>query len=228
MISPRRLPCRHKSTGLNILYLHGFASSPRSCKALFFKEKLGSQGIRIDIPDLAEGDFEHLTIRRQIKFIEELARGEAVTLIGSSLGGYLAALYASRHSEVERLVLLAPAFGFYSLWLAALGPERFARWRSEGTMHFFHYGEGKEVPLSCSFIEEAESWDPFPVIPQPVLVFHGDRDAIVPVEQSLEFLRANPHGRLVRFGESGHELTDVLENIWQDAEDFLLGGNVVT
>jgi len=27
-------------------------------------------------------------------------------------GGYLAALYAARHPEVERLVLMAPAFGF--------------------------------------------------------------------------------------------------------------------
>ena len=28
------------------------------------------------------------------------------------MGGYLAALYASRHPEIDRMVLLAPAFGF--------------------------------------------------------------------------------------------------------------------
>jgi uncharacterized protein len=223
-ISSRRLPCRHQSTSLNILYLHGFASSPQSRKALFFKEKLGSQGIRVDVPDLAEGDFEHLSICRQIKFIEQLVGNEAVTLIGSSLGGYLAALYAARRPEIERVILLAPAFGFHRLWVAALGPERLASWRREGTMNVFHYGEGREMPLAYKFIEEAESLDPFPRIMQPVLIFHGDRDPVVPVEQSLEFLQTNPHAKLVRFGESGHELTDVLENIWRDAEDFLLGG----
>lgn len=166
-------------------------------------------------------------MRRQIKFIEQLGGTETVTLIGSSLGGYLAALYAARHRNVERLVLLAPAFGFHRLWVAALGHERLARWRTAGTMSFFHHGEGREMPLSYSFIEEAESLDPFPFTPQPVLIFHGDRDPVVPVKQSLEFLQTNPHARLVRFGESGHELTDVLENIWLDAEDFLLGENAL-
>lgn len=225
-VSSRRLPCRHQSTGLNILYLHGFASSPQSRKAQFFKEKLGSQGIPIDIPDLADGDFEHLTIHRQIKFIEQLVESERVTLIGSSLGGYLAALYAARHREVERLILLAPAFGFHRLWVAALGPERLARWRREGTMNVFHYAEGREMPLSYNFIEEAENLDPFPQITQPALIFHGDRDPVVPVEQSLEFLHINPHAKLVRFGESEHELTDVLENIWRYTEDFLLEGKL--
>ena len=208
---------------MNILYLHGFASSPHSRKAQFFREKLALQGIRLDIPDLAEGDFEHLTIRRQIKFIERLAGNEAITLIGSSLGGYLAALYAARHREVERLVLLAPAFGFHSLWVAALGNERLAEWQREGTLNVFHYGEGREMPLSYDFLEEAEDLEPFPRVSQPVLIFHGDRDPVVPVEQSIEFLKANPHARLVRFDESGHELTDVLESIWRDTENFLLG-----
>jgi len=208
---------------LNILYLHGFASSPHSRKAQFFREKLALQGIRLDIPDLAEGDFEHLTIRRQIKFIERLAGNEAITLIGSSLGGYLAALYAARHREVERLVLLAPAFGFHSLWVAALGNDRLAQWQREGTLNVFHYGEGGEMPLSYDFLEEAEGLESFPRVSQPVLIFHGDRDPVVPVEQSIEFLKANPHARLVRFGESGHELTDVLESIWRNAENFLLG-----
>ncbi len=212
---------------MNILYLHGFASGPRSRKALFFKEKLGSQGIRVDVPDLAQGDFEHLTVARQIKFIEQRVAGRPVTLIGSSLGGYLAALFAASHREVERLLLLAPAFGFYRLWVEALGRERLAQWRNQGTMNFFHYAQGREMPLSYRFIQGAESLDPFPLTPQPVLIFHGDRDPVVPVAQSLEFLQTNPHATLIRFNESGHELTDVLENIWRDAEDFLLGGTAL-
>ena len=93
-----------------IVYLHGFASSPKSRKAQFFGRHLEGLGYAVEIPDLAEGDFEHLTLSGQLRVIERVAAGRAVTLIGSSMGGYLAGLYASRHPEVERLVLLAPAF----------------------------------------------------------------------------------------------------------------------
>ena len=95
-----------------ILYLHGFASSPASSKARFFAERMRAAGALIDIPDLAAGDFEHLTISGQLRVIERAAAGDPVALMGSSLGGYLAALYAARHPEVSRVVLLAPAFGF--------------------------------------------------------------------------------------------------------------------
>ena len=35
---------------VRILYLHGFASSPRSRKAAFFKEQLDRQGIAVTTP----------------------------------------------------------------------------------------------------------------------------------------------------------------------------------
>ena len=95
-----------------ILYLHGFASSPASSKARFFAARLRAAGARVEIPDLAAGDFEHLTITGQLRVIEQAAAGEPVALMGSSLGGYLASLYAARHPEVSRVILLAPAFQF--------------------------------------------------------------------------------------------------------------------
>jgi len=92
-----------------VVYLHGFASSPSSTKARYFREKLEAAGAVVDVPDLAEGDFQHLTITGQMRVLERVAGGRPVSLIGSSMGGYLAALYAARHTEVERLALLAPA-----------------------------------------------------------------------------------------------------------------------
>src|ERR1019366_915967 len=104
-----------------ILYLPGFASSPASSKARFFAERLRGSGALIDIPDLADGDFEHLTISGQLRVIERAAAGEPVALMGSSLGGYLAAIYAARHPEVSHVVLLAPAFGFARRWAERIG-----------------------------------------------------------------------------------------------------------
>src|ERR1035441_7473955 len=104
-----------------ILYLHGLASSPASSKARFFAERLRAAGAVIDIPDLAAGDFEPLTIGGQLRVIERAAAGDPVGVLGRSLGGSLAALYAARHPEVPRVVLLAPAFGFARRWAERMG-----------------------------------------------------------------------------------------------------------
>jgi uncharacterized protein len=119
---------------MRTLYLHGFASGPASEKAAFFGDRMPA----LEILDLAASDFEHLTITGQLRVIEDGAAGEPVSLIGSSMGGYLAALYASRHREVSRVVLLAPAFAFAQRW--SLAPEAKA-WRETGFLEVYHYGE---------------------------------------------------------------------------------------
>lgn len=208
---------------MSILYLHGFASGPQSRKARFFAERLKRQGFAVEIPDLAEGNFKCLTISRQLELIEERIGGQRCVLIGSSLGGYLAALYAASHPEVERTVLLAPAFGFYQLWTDLLGVDRLAEWRRQGELMVFHYVEGREMPLRYEFLEDAAQYPAFPNMWQPALLFHGNQDQVVPIERSLAFVQDHPRARLVRF-ESGHELTDVLDSIWQEAETFLATG----
>jgi len=102
---------------ITFVYLHGFASGPRSRKAQHFCNALSRMGINLLIPSLDEGDFSRLTISRQLALLENTLGGCPVCLIGSSMGGYLASLYAARHSdEVQRVVLLAPAFDFASRW----------------------------------------------------------------------------------------------------------------
>lgn len=208
---------------MRVLYLHGFASSPQSRKAQFFASQLNALGFPIEIPDLAQGDFEHLTISRQLALIDRIANHQPVGLIGSSLGGYLAAIYAARHPEVNRLILMAPAFGFHQLWAAELGPERLQLWKEHGTMPVFHYAEQRDVPLAYEFIQDAVGFDPFPNFQQPAIIFHGNCDTVVPVENSIQFARCHPNVQLVRVA-SGHELTDVLDTIWHFSRDFLLDG----
>jgi uncharacterized protein len=210
---------------LRVLYLHGFASSPASRKGQFFAEKLRSRGLQLEIPDLAEGDFERLTITRQLYVIERLLAGQPAAFIGSSLGGYLAALYASSHPEIDRLVLLAPAFDFYHLWLRDLGPAGVATWKQNRTLSVFHHAHLQEVPLDFGFIQDAGRFPPFPHFAQPALLFHGNRDAVVPVRHSVLFAAAHPNVRLSRV-DSGHELTDVLDTIWLEAQIFLFDGEL--
>jgi uncharacterized protein len=207
-----------------ILYLHGFASGPGSSKAGYFRRFLEADGLAVEIPNLAAGDFERLTLTGQLAVIERAAAGRPVSLIGSSMGGYLAALFAARHaqvgSEVARVVLLAPAFGFARRWRAYLGEETVGRWRESGHMEVFHYGENRPVNLGYQLLADAERYEDYPDFRQPTLIFHGSRDDVVPVRYSEEFARGRRNVRL-EILDSGHELTDVLEYMAPKVLDFL-------
>lgn len=204
---------------MRVVYLHGFASSPQSSKAQFFRRKFAASGISVAIPQLDQGRFEQLTISGQLKVIERALGEQPPILMGSSLGGYLAALYAARHpSQVERLVLLAPAFQFPRRWRERYSDQDWERWKNEGSTPVFHFGEGREQRLGYQFVEDAARYEDEPEFPQPALILHGARDSVVPADISRAYAAAHAHTKLVLF-ESGHELTDVLEpmraQVWQ-------------
>ncbi len=206
---------------MRVIYLHGFASSPASRKARFFSEKFGELGIPFFAPALDQGDFRGLTLTRQLALVEAQAPVEGALVVGSSLGGYLAALLAARHPEIARLVLLAPAFNLYERWTSQLTSQQLADWKQNGEMQVFHYGAGHDMAIGYQFLADAKQYDPFPSFSQPTLLFHGLRDEVVPIDFSLHFQETHPNVRLFRMN-SGHELTDVLDLIWQRTEPFLL------
>lgn len=206
---------------MRFVYLHGFASGPRSRKALAFQSALAERGIVLEIPDLAQGDFEHLTMSRQLRVVENTLEGAACRLIGSSMGGYLASLYAASHPEVERIVLLAPAFGFAPRWLEMQGPEAISHWRDTRWLEVFHYGNQAPRQVHYGLLEDAIKFDAFPDFQQPALIFHGVRDTVVPVDYSRRFARSHPNAEL-RELESDHELLDVLRRIVTEATPYLL------
>lgn len=141
--------------------------------------------------------------------------------MGSSLGGYLAALLAAAHpSRVDRLILLAPAFNLYDLWTSQMGPKKLAAWKREGEVPVFHYASECEVPIGYQFIEEAAQFESCPSFQQDALIFHGVQDSVVPVEFSEFFASSHPNARLIRL-QSGHELTDVVGEIWEKTESFI-------
>ena len=206
-----------------ILYLHGFASGPSSNKALHFRQALERAGPQVVIPDLAAGDFEHLTITGQLGVIGRAAAGAPVSLIGSSMGGYLAALYAARHLEVERVVLLAPAFAFARRWTEYLGSEQVDEWRRTGTMEVFHYADSRNRRLSWELMEDAAGYEDYPDVRQPTLIFHGIQDDVVPPAYSRHFAAIHPNARLEVL-DSGHELLMVLDLMARATLEFLAAG----
>jgi len=206
---------------MRVIYLHGFASSPSSRKANFFREKFDALDIPFDAPALDQGDFRSLTVTRQLALVEALLPEEGAFVMGSSLGGYLAALLASRHPEIVRLVLLAPAFNLYERWTTQMTTHQLAEWEQNGEVPVFHYGAGREMPIGYQFIADAKRYAPFPSFSQAALLFHGIRDNVVPIDFSVHYQEMHPNVQLFRM-DSGHELTDVLDLIWHQTENFLV------
>jgi len=205
-----------------IVYLHGFASGPASKKAQFFRQRFAQLGLGLDIPDLADGNFERLTISGQLGVIERQSRGEPVTLIGSSMGGYLAALFAARHVKVEKVVLMAPAFCFSTRWPETLGQPAMEEWQRSGVLKVFHYSQGRTVELGYQLIEDGRKYEDFPEVRQPTLIFHGKNDTVVPSDLSVQFATRHPRAQL-HLMESDHELLNVLDDMRMATERFLFG-----
>jgi pimeloyl-ACP methyl ester carboxylesterase len=95
-------------------------------------------------------------------------------------------------------------------------------WKEKGSLPIFHYGEARDMPIGYRLIEDAAQYEPLPDFSQPALLFHGTADQSVPIEYSAEFVQNHPNACLIRM-QSGHELTDVLDQIWEQASTFLLG-----
>ena len=203
------------------LYLHGFASSPASTKARVFRERIAAAGFEITVPALDEGDFTTLTVTRQLDVVRRAVDRTPgpVRLIGSSMGGYLAALVASTDPRVESLVLMAPAFEMRARWMARHGPERLAEWKRAGTALTFHYAYGEERSIGYGLFEDLERHDPRPRIRVPALVFMGRRDETVDPAAVERWASENASARLVWL-DAGHELTDQIEAIWAASAGF--------
>lgn len=204
-----------------VLYLHGFASSPASRKAQLFRQRFVAAGVALEVPDLVRGDFRNLTLSSQLKVIEEIADNQGVALIGSSMGGYLAALYAARHPETAALVLMAPAFGFARRWAEQMGAARVAEWRERGTIEVMNYATNRKEPLGYTLLSDALRYEETPRVAQPAMVWQGLGDEVVPVEAAREFVRLNPHAILHEV-DDGHELAASAERICAAAIDFLV------
>ena len=205
------------------IYLHGFASSPRSSKATYLCDRFAEMNLKLKVLDLNQGDFGSLTLTRQIAQTVAAFPDEAtpVTLIGSSFGGLTSAWVAQQQLQVQNLVLLAPAFGFPQNWYSQLPPDRIEQWRKSGFLSIYHYGENKTIPLHYGFLQDADN---YPVTglrrSLPTLIIHGIRDEVVPIQVSRDYAQQHSQVELIEL-DSDHGLNDVRSKIWQETKNFL-------
>jgi pimeloyl-ACP methyl ester carboxylesterase len=203
-------------------YLHGFASGPQSTKAVDLGDRFHDLTLDLRVPDLNQGDFFNLTLTRQIHQVQAAfpSPPEAITLIGSSFGGLTAAWVAQQQPQVQRLILLAPAFEFLSRWLSMLGEAQVKHWQTQTYLEFYHYSEQRQLPLSYQFVEDlAQYADEQLQRPVPTLILHGTHDDIIPIKASRNFVARRPWVRLIEL-DSDHSLSNVKAKIWEAVKVF--------
>jgi uncharacterized protein len=206
----------------NYIYLHGFASSPQSGKAKYISDRFSDIQIPLHIPDLNQNDFSHLTLTRQLKQVETLfsPTPTPITLIGSSFGGLTSTWLAEKHSQIQQLVLLAPAFGFLNYWLDKLGEEKITSWKNAEYLPVYHYGYNQYLPLHYHFLVDAANYDESQLKRSiPTLILHGIHDDVIPIQSSRKYAADRPWVQLIEL-DSDHSLNNVVSEIWQAVKTF--------
>jgi pimeloyl-ACP methyl ester carboxylesterase len=203
---------------MTVIYLHGFASSAQSSKAMFFAARLRERGIDLLTPDFNEPEFSTLTISRMIERVAALmdGHGAPVTLIGSSLGGFVAIQTALKHPDrVGRLVLLAPALDLSS---GPPGDRSLSEWKRTNRLDVFHYAYGRVMPLEYALYADAQSYDSLNAsLEIPIQIFQGRRDTAV-APSTVEGWACGKSNVELHMLDDDHQLSGSLNYIWSRVE----------
>ena len=187
-----------------VIASHGLLSSKDSEKYIALGERMSGEGmamLRFDFRGIgeSEGSEEDNTISKKIAdlcaaidFIRSYpGLGNRVGLIGSSLGGFLSLIKASRDKEMRAVVIWATP-----LYLDDLGSKK----REEDT------------PLPPdAFFEDLPKHRLLPLLSKVshCLVIHGEEDELVPLDQALGiFHNLSVPKELHVIGGADHRLTN--------------------
>ena len=200
---------------------HGFLSSKTSSTNNTLTRRLVDQGIatfRFDFfgQGESEGPFEHITVslavgqtQRAVDLMRE--RGyRHIGLMGSSFGGLVAILTASRLTDLTCLALKCPVVDFAEELRLEFGDDGMARWKATDTIPNIMGGPGR-IPLHYAFYDDALrqiAYAPARSITAPTVIVQGDKDEHVPLHQSRQLFEAlQGQKRLEILSGADHQFT---------------------
>ncbi|EME30886.1 hydrolase [Galdieria sulphuraria] len=150
------------------------------------------------ISKLLHKDFEILETTNQVQFTWRL--------IGSSLGAYTAARFASLFpSRVDKLVLLAPAFNLVEIWNSGTNDNLLSHWKEKGYQEFLG-PKSRPFSVPFEFVEDLQKHPPFISVACEGTVIHGSEDQVIPLTSAQAFVESYaPHWKL-RIVKDDHAL----------------------
>lgn len=185
-----------------VLYFHGFASSPASAKITALRPLLAPRGIELITPDLNAPSFERLDWNAMVdRGVAEAHRVQPVAMVGSSLGALVALAVAQRGMHVP-LVLIAPALGVAQRWREKL-PDG-------DPVSVFNHARGENAPIHRAFfLQMADLHVDAAPPPATVTAIMGRLDETVPFDlarATWERWNLAPPSRFVEIPDGDHGL----------------------
>ena len=212
------------------IYLHGFASGPGSQKAFIFKNNFDKFNLSITIPDLQQGDFENMTLTKQISLVQNIIDGNPgidVALIGSSMGAYIGALIAETRKEIKALYLMAPGFNFLNRWMENMGWDKNSLFATPDFIQVYHYSYNRVVSLNTNLFRDAVKWDSLLLTRNiPIRIVHGLHDETVSIQESRDFSGSRPWCQIKEL-DSDHGLLSCIDWIIADCMRFFRLNNLI-
>lgn len=211
-------PTDNKSNPIIIL-AHGFTTTKKSPGIATLSEKLNSLNIstlRFDFygHGESEGKFEDITVSEgandvlsAIKFLKKEGY-KKIGLMGSSFGGICSIIAASKSPELFVLSLKSPVSDFVKVEEFDLSNESVSEWKKKGKRI---YNAERNLFLNYSFYEDIQKLNIYKdakKINVPTLIVHGDKDEIVPIQQSFRLVKEIETSKLVVVKGADHRYSD--------------------
>ena len=221
-----------------VIVSHGFNGTHHSGRNYFkMLNELGYMCYTFDFPcggtgSRTDNNTVNMSVLDEQKALEAIVRyfksrpdvdKKNIVLLGGSQGGLISALTAAKmQKDISKLVLEFPALCIPDNWNSRYPqvsdiPDTTRIWR---------------VPIGRRFFTEIRDMDPYKAVEayhRPVLIVHGDADAVVPIEYSRRAVKLYKNARLVEIPKAGHgfngkDFKCSLDNIRQ----FLMGKENIT
>lgn len=174
----------------------------------------GILALRFDFAYVGESDgkFEDITYSGEVDDLRAayaLIQGRhpgKTAILGSSMGGTVALMFAAQEPQVAALVTIAAPLHPENFPKRMLTPAQIQTWREQG----FTIYHGQR--LNASLLDDLEQLDVVESarrIGCPVLILHGDADEVVPVAEAYELAAClTAIKRLEIFKDTDHRLSD--------------------
>jgi|TARA_B100001971_G_C18136460_1_gene507886 esterase/lipase len=202
-----------------VLILHAFTGKKENKTINYLAKNLPSEGyttIQFDFSGhgKSEGNMEDATVSKQLKDIQAIIKeveGELI-VVGNSFS-VITALAFSRINKVKGLILLCGRAKYLD-YINGLVKEDGKYKIFEG----FYIGE--------NFVEDYKKYDPLKLIESvdvPVLIVHGEKDEVVPLEEAKLFYNKTKMGELKVIENADHRFIDVKfkEEVLESVISFL-------
>jgi uncharacterized protein len=183
-----------------ILFITGFLSKRWGNKSKALAQWCEDKGWGFCCYDVrgfgeSEGTFTDYTLSDWIAdarlVLSMLKDGPPITIVGNSLGGWIAWLMAQEVQEIERLILIAPAFNMMGVRARSISEARRQAWLTSGWMPWDDESAHKDWPLSWKWVKESEAYwkTTFDRLrPVNTTILHGLHDTVILPSGSSEFV----------------------------------------